>query len=143
MKQFFSLLLLIVLSTASFANDTSVSPNVLQSFQKTFSTAKEVNWTYSKDLYKVEFVYSSQHISAFYDADGNLVVLAKNILSTQLPLLLENNLKEDYCGYWIADVIEFSTEDDTTYYATLENGNEKVIVKSSQNSWSVTKKIKK
>jgi len=140
---FLSLLLVASLGATSFAADTMVSPNVLQSFQKTFSTAKDVNWAVSHDLYKAEFVFNSQYITAYYDAAGSMLGLTKNISSTQLPVLLDNNLKENYSGYWIADVVEFSNEDGTTYYATLENGDSKVILKSSNNSWSVNKKIRK
>jgi hypothetical protein len=144
MKQlFFSLVLSFTLGVHAFAADTVVAPNILQSFQKTFSNAKEVVWSTGKDLYKAEFVYSSQYITAYYDADGTMLALTKNILSTQLPLLLENSLKENYCDYWIADIVEFSTEEGTSYYATLENADGKVVLKSSQNNWTVNKKIKK
>jgi hypothetical protein len=144
MKQlFFSLALFLVFEVNTFAADTAVSPNILQSFKKTFSNAKEVVWSANKDVFKAEFVYSSQYISAYYDADGNMLALTKNILSTQLPVLLETSLKEDYCGYWIADVLELSTEEGTSYYTTLENADEKLILKSSQNNWMVSKKIKK
>jgi hypothetical protein len=144
MKQlFFSILLFFTFGVNTFAADTAVSPNVLQSFQNKFSSAKEITWTAGKEIYKAEFVYRSQYISAYYDADGNMLALTKNILSTQLPVFLGNGLRERYQGYWIADVIEFSTEEGTSYYATLENAHEKVILKSSQNSWMVSKKIKK
>ena len=145
MKHFFlSLLLAITFGTTTFAaDDTMVSTNVLQSFQKTFSNAKEVNWSLTSEIYKADFVYNSQHVTAYYDAEGILLGLTKNILSTQLPLLLENSLKENYCGYWIADLVEFSSADGTFYYATLENGDGKMVLKSNQNSWSVSKKIKK
>jgi hypothetical protein len=116
---------------------------VLLSFQNKFNSVKDVTWTAGKEIYKAEFVYSSQYISAYYDAEGNMLALTKNILSTQLPLFLGSSLKEKHDGYWIADVIEFSTEDGTSYYATIENADEKIILKSSQNSWMVSKKIRK
>lgn len=144
MKQlFFSLVLSLSFGVSSMAADTAVSPNILKSFKKSFSTAKEVSWSGDKELYKAEFVYSNQYITAFYDAEGNMLALTKNILSTQLPLLLGNSLREDYKDHWISDVVEVSTENGTSYYATLENADEKVILKSFQNNWSVNKKIKK
>jgi hypothetical protein len=138
-----SLFLFLVFGVNTFAGDTAVSPNVLQSFQNKFNSVKDVTWTAGKEIYKAEFVYSSQYISAYYDAEGNMLALTKNILSTQLPLFLGSSLKEKHDGYWIADVIEFSTEDGTSYYATIENADEKIILKSSQNSWMVSKKIRK
>ncbi|MGN6164592.1 MAG: hypothetical protein ACTHOF_08630 [Flavisolibacter sp.] len=144
MKHFLiSLALLLVFGTNTFASDTMVSPNVLRSFQKKFSTAKEVSWSAGNEIYKAEFVYSDQYITAYYDADGSLLALTKNISSTQLPLLLGKSLKENYEGYWISALVEVSTQFETTYYATLETADSKVILQSTQNRWSVDKKIKK
>jgi hypothetical protein len=144
MKHFFiSLILLLVFGMNTFASDTMVSPNVLRSFQKTFSTAKEVSWSAGSKVYKAEFVYRDQFITAYYDTDGSMLALTKNISSTQLPLLLGNSLKKNYEGYWIAGLVEVSTQFETTYYATLENGDSKLILQSAQNRWSVDRKIKK
>ncbi|HEU4632462.1 MAG TPA: hypothetical protein VFS22_00665 [Flavisolibacter sp.] len=140
---FLSLFLLLVFGVNTFAGDTAVSPNILQSFQNKFSSAKEITWTAGPEIYKAEFVYRSQYLAAFYDAEGNMLALTKNILSTQLPLFLGGSLRENYQDYWISDVIEFSTEDGTSYYATVENAEQKLVLKSSQNSWVVSKKIKK
>lgn len=140
---FLSWFLLLGFGVNTFAGDTVVSPNILQSFQNRFSSAKEITWTAGQKIYKAEFVYHSQYLTAFYDGEGNMVALTKNILSTQLPLFLGSRLREEYQDYWIADVIELSTEDGTTYYATLEKADQKLILKSWQNSWVVSRKIKK
>ncbi len=140
---FFSLLLFVTMSMNAFAADTAVSPDILKSFKKTFSTAKDVTWSTSNDLYKADFVYRSQYITAYYDAEGNMLALTKNILSTELPLLLGTSLREHYSNHWISEVLEVSTEDGSRYYVTLENADEKVVLKSVQNNWSVAKKVKK
>ena len=119
-KFFFSIVLFTLFGVNTFAADSPVTKPVLHSFEKSFSTAKEVAWTVSKDIYKAEFTFTNQHVTAYYDATGTLLGLSKNILSTQLPVLLQNNLKENYNGYWIASLIEFSTEDGTSYYSTLK-----------------------
>ena len=148
MKTIFSLLLTLALGAPGFAaEDTAMSPlvpvNTRHSFEKTFASVKEVHWTSNRNLYTADFVFNGQYVAAHYDIDGNLIGLTKNILSSQLPLFLENSLKEEYAGYWIADLIEFSSEEGTRYYATLENGEGKMIIKSSVANWVVTKKIKK
>jgi hypothetical protein len=142
-KFFFSIALFTLFGVNTFAADSPVTKPVLHSFQKSFSSAKEVAWTVSKDIYKAEFTFTNQHVTAYYDGAGTLLGLSKNILSTQLPVLLQNSLKENYNDYWIASLIEFSTEEGTSYYATLENADNKMIIKSNVNSWSVDKKIKK
>ena len=140
---FLSLFLFFVFGVNTFAGDTAVSPHILRSFRNKFSGARDIVWTSGQEIYKAEFVYRSQYLSAYYDAEGNMLVLTRNILSTQLPLFLGNKLKENYRDYWIAHIIEFSTEDGTSYYATLEKADRKLILKSSQNSWTVSRKIKK
>src|SRR5215208_4354650 len=97
---FISLLLLINMATA-FAGDKPIPGAALRSFEKTFSNAKEVNWSESMDLYKAEFLLNYQHVTAYYTDEGNLTGLKKNILSTQLPLILQTSLKNSFAGYWI------------------------------------------
>ena len=140
---FLSLLASALFGLNTFASESPVTNVVLSSFQKTFGNTKEVYWSVKNDVFKADFVYNDQYIAAYYDESGNILALTRNVLSTQLPILLENSLKEGRDGYWIADLVEYSTEEGTTYYATLENGDEKVVLKSSQNDWTVTKKVKK
>ena len=142
-KFFFSIVLFTLFGVNTFAADSPVIKPVLHSFQNSFSSAKEVAWTVSKDIYKAEFTFTNQRVTAYFDASGYLLGLSKNILSTQLPVLLQNSLKENYEGFWIADMVEFSSDEGTSYYATLENADSKVIIKSNVNSWTVDKKIKK
>ncbi|MGZ3839475.1 MAG: hypothetical protein ACXVBT_11460 [Flavisolibacter sp.] len=144
MKQLlFSLLLWLLTGTNGFASDTMVSPGVLHAFEIRFATASAVNWTKDQGWYRADFVYSDQYITAYYGSGGNLLALTKNILSPQLPLLLGQALKEKYKNYWISDLVEVSTEQGTSYYATLENGGNQLVLKSDQNDWSVSKKTRK
>ena len=144
MKRLFILLAMVVSFTASNAtNREMVAPAVVASFQKTFGNASEVSWSSSRDFYKVQFLLNNQYITAFYAEDGEMLALTKNISSTQLPILLDANLRMHYEGYWISELIECSTSDDVAYYVTLENANEKIILKSYSSNWSVQKKIKR
>lgn len=138
------ILAMVVLTSASFAsNREMIAPAVVASFQKTFNNASEVSWSSSRDFYKVQFLLNNQYITAFYDADGGLLALTKNISSTQLPILLDANLRAQYDGYWISELIECSTNDEVSYYVTLENANEKLILKSYSSNWNIQKKIKR
>lgn len=143
MKQlFFSLFFIALFGNAATAADTPSSP-VLRSFHKTFAQAKDVSWTTGSDLFVVNFRYNNQHITAYYAVDGEMVVMTKNILSTQLPLMLEASLKENYTGYWISSVVECSNNEGVNYYVTVENADQKVVLVSAANSWNVqTRKSK-
>ena len=128
----------------SFAAKDDVAPIVLQSFQQAFNNAKEVSWTATSNFYKADFALNGQYVSAFYDGLGELVAMTRNITSFQLPIYLQANLKKDYTAYWITDLFEVTNEDGTTYYATLENADTKVVLKSaSASKWSTFQKNSK
>ena len=137
-------LALIGISFSSFAGpDSNGSAPILPALKKHFTEAKEMQWVGGDDVVKIEFSFNNQYVTGFYDAEGTLLGLAKNIVSTQLPLLLEKELREDFSAYWISGVLEYSTEGSTSYYAMVENADQKVVLRSSGNSWSVLKKISK
>jgi hypothetical protein len=61
-----------------------------------------------------------------------------------LPVTLQTALKKSYEAYWISDLFELSDENGTSYYVTVENGDAKVTLKSTQtNQWTVYQKSRK
>ena len=133
-----------VFSQNTLANETKVAPVVLKSFEQQFASAKEVDWTVSSNFYKAHFVMNDQHITAFYDNDGTLLALTRNITSVQLPVTLQAELKKNYEQFWISELFEMNTESGTEYYVTLENADVKVVLKSTSHStWSNFQKTKK
>jgi hypothetical protein len=145
MKSLIILLFAGLLSFNASARDTKpVSNEVMTAFNKTFTQAKCVAWTATgSEIYKAEFQFNGQQVTAFYHNSGTLIALTRNILSTQLPLLLEASLKENYASYWITDVVEIASEEETTYYVTVEDADNKVVLKSGQFNWSVYRRVKK
>lgn len=130
--------------TKADTTSNKVSPLVLHSFEKTFTTAQEVAWTVTSDLYKAAFTFNGQYVTAFYNGDGNLVAVSRNITSNQLPIKLQTALKCSYENYWITDLFEVSTDEGTMYYVTVENADNKVVLKSSGSAyWSVYQKAQK
>ena len=133
------------ISLSSFANENGndVSPRAVQSFNSSFKNATEVYWTISDNYYKVNFAMNGQYVSAFYDADGKMIALTRNISSLQLPIALQAELKKNYDCYWISDVFEMANEDGTSYYITLETADSQLILKSSGDTWNTYKKQRK
>ncbi len=127
----------------SHASDI-ISPQIIKSFQQTFMNAKEVVWTKSTNFYKVDFVLNDQAVTAFYNEQGNLAAVTRNITSLQLPIILQTEIKKDYSNYWISDLFELSNDNGTEYYLTIEDANTKVVLKSVGNaSWSTYLKTRK
>ncbi len=133
-----------VFSQNAFADETKVSPIVLKSFQHQFTTATAVDWTITANFYKVQFVLNDQHVTAFYEGDGNLIAVIRNITSDQLPVKLQAELKKDLEHNWISELFEITNEEGTEYYVTLENADVKQVLRSaSYGTWSNYLKSKK
>ena len=146
-KKLTTLALLAVIMTSSiFATDKDNNTNneVLTAFAAKFSTAKEVSWDRAQDFIKASFKMNEQYMFAYYTADGELVGVCRNINSIQLPLNLQVELKRISSNAWISDLFEYASDSDNVYYATIENADHQIQLKSTgYNSWSVYKKVKK
>ena len=131
-------------SLSAFANDEKVSPKVLNAFNTEFTSAQQVEWTATGDYYRASFDMNGLKVSAYYNADGELMGLTRNISTAQLPVTLQASLKKSYTGYWISDLFEVAKNNGTSYYVTLEDGDKKVVLSSSNGSdWSTYKKDRK
>ena len=126
-------------SLSSFAND-NVTPQALKSFRSSFKNATEVIWSVSNNYFKANFALNGQNVSAYYDTEGKMVALTRNISTLQLPLVLQTEIREKYDSYWVSDLFEVANDQGTTYYLTVENADKKIILKSSGADWSVYKK---
>ncbi|HVK97126.1 MAG TPA: hypothetical protein VM368_04870 [Flavisolibacter sp.] len=115
----------------SHAGDVKVSPIVLHSFNSSFKDAAEVKWSISSKLYKAEFNFNEQYVTAYFDESGTMVAAIKNISSFQLPLSLQKSLKKELQSYWITELFELNNDSGTNYYLTLENAETKLVLKST------------
>lgn len=144
MKKIILTLAIAITTIAAFASEENVNAVVLKSFTKEFAGAENVNWTTGKSSYKASFVLNSQHVTAYYNFEGQLMGLTRNISSLDLPLGLQTNLKKNYDQYWISDLFEVSNEEGTNYYITLEKANETLVLDAtSGGKWNVYKRISK
>jgi hypothetical protein len=143
MKKIIIMLAIAISSITAFAGD-NVNQTVLNAFNKEFSGAKDVQWSGTSDFFKAEFVYNGQNVSAYYKPDGEFIALTRNISSTELPIGLQTNLRNNYSSYWISDLFEVSSYEGTSYYITLEKADSKLVLKSDgTGKWSSFKKIAK
>jgi hypothetical protein len=138
-------LMLTVGLSSSFANFAeTVSQQVVNAFKKDFSDAQNVTWEVGKTFTKATFKMHDQVLFAFYSKEGELTAVTRNIVSDQLPINLLTSLKKGYGDYWISDLFELAANGNTTYYVTLQDGDQQVILKSSGSiNWEVFKKEKK
>lgn len=135
-----------LISFASFnanAQDIRVSSAVVDAFNTSFNNTSDVTWKDCGNYVKADFNMNGQYITAFYNQEASLMAVTKNISSVQLPVTLQSSLKKEYAQHWISDLFELSNESGTTYYATVENGDSKIILKSAGNTWTTYKKSRK
>ena len=145
-RLFFTMTLaLSLISLSSFAgDDTMVSETVIKSFNSSFKSATDVSWSVSDSYYKASFTLNGQHVAAYYNSDGYMIGMTRNISSSQLPIALQASLKKSYDELWISDLFEMANEEGTYYYITLENADSKLVLKSSADAeWSLYKKQRK
>lgn len=125
-----------------FANDLGgVNQRVLTNFQTEFAQATEVRWSVSPQLNKVTFTFNNEILSAYYSHEGERIAILRNIPVAQLPMNLGTGLKKSYSHYWITGLFEIAAQEETAYYITVENADQKIMLRSSGfDSWSVFKK---
>jgi len=140
-KTFIASLLALIITVSVFAGPIS---NAQTNFNKQFKQATNVSWSKVGEREKVCFTFEGRAVCAYYDADGKLFSITRSLLSTELPLVLSAQLKQTYKDYWITNVSEVANDEGTSYYATLENSDHEMILKSTNISeWAVFQKFKK
>ena len=131
-------LLLTVGVTSSFATPADGGKDAVTiSFRKDFKKAEVIQKEVGKTFTKITFKLNNMVMFAFYNEDGQLLAITRNIQSNQLPLQLLMGLKQNYANYWICDLFEYSGDGSTNYYVTLENADGRVILRSNSTDWEV------
>jgi hypothetical protein len=146
MKKIMMMLALVLTISTSFAftGEEAINKQALNAFKTEFAGATEAAWTVGSNYYKVAFTMNQQKLFAFYNSDGEFMAVTRYISSFQLPLNLQSSLKKSYGNYWISDLFEMASSDETGYYITLENADTKIVLRSLDgNDWSVYQKSKK
>lgn len=122
--------MILTLAVNSFANDEKINAEVLNAFKTRFRDAQDVTWIAAEDYCKATFTFHGARMSAFYNTKAELIGVTRYILSTQLPLYLQNSLRRDYPAYWITDLFELSKRHGFSYYLTIRNADEQIVLKS-------------
>lgn len=123
---------------------TTSNDKVTTAFYKDFATAKDIGWTKSDQYYVATFSLDGTIMYAWYDENGNSVGTFRNMISSELPLRVQTELRTKYGSMWISELFEFSTADNTGYFVTLENADQKITLKSDNGGkLEVYRKIEK
>src|SRR5258706_5938594 len=112
---------------ASFAsgNEHQIPKYVTNIFASDFSQARDTRWEIYDGYYKVSFNEMGKTAYAFYTGGGEFMGSAVHLGADKLPVTLRTVISEQYPGYWIADLYQFTIDTTAGFYITLENADRK------------------
>lgn len=143
MKKVIIILLAVIGSFAtstSFAQD-KIPAAVTESLQYSFENITNASWAKVADMYKAEFIFNDQLFSAFYNEKGDLLATGRNIETSQMPITLQVDLKNNYKDYTFGKAIEVNMNDEDTYYISIQSATKLIQLKStSYGKWEVYQK---
>lgn len=107
-------------AVAQDLHKSQVPSLVVNSFQKTFPKAYDVEWELDGENYKVEFETGLLGVDhdAWYNKTGALIRHKEEISKSELPRKVLAKINSDFSGYRIDDVKKITESGKVTY--TLE-----------------------
>jgi hypothetical protein len=138
-----AMLLTLGASYSFAATPDSISGDIRTAFSKDFRNARIMSTEVHKKFTKLTFKMDDMIMFAYYTENGELLAVTRNIVSSQLPLSLQMDLKNDYNGYWITELFELNGDSGSCYYISLENADSKIALRSNGDSWEVYSTAKK
>jgi len=129
-KTIFAFLAFISFSAIAAGPRPEINQRILNSFTQTFSYAEDVVWQEDNHLYQANFWQGGINIRARYDDQGNLLETIRYYFEKQLPPVVLAKVKKKYSGKAIFGVTEISSEENTSYYITLQDDKNWYTVKS-------------
>ena len=132
-------LILLLISSQLHAGDSAISPFIVQSFNHHFTNARNVTWKEADGLYRAGFTLEGREIFAYFNATGELVVVAEAISIDSVPASLQQELiKKTQTGNHVS-VYKLDDTEGITYYALYSKDNRQVTLRSSGKRWIVQK----
>lgn len=117
-----ALMLSVALCYSQDISESQVPSLVVNSFKQHFSKTSDVDWEMKGNEYKVEFKTGSytDH-EAWFNKTGKMVKHKQEILSSDLPNVVQTSIKNGFSGYRIDNVKRIEMNDIITYKVELES----------------------
>lgn len=134
----FLILVMTVSSSFAFADSNDVIRQANANFKQHFKNAQLISTDVSGKYTKLTFKQDEVIMTAFYSNKGVLLAVVRNILSSDIPAGLREDLKASYNGYWITELFQINGEGVNCYYVSLESADSKVVLRSvDDNNWEI------
>lgn len=130
-----------------FANNERADDSLVQvTFGKEFPRAEHVKWSRNGDYMKASFILDDIGVVAFFSQDGELVGSARNVLYSQLPLVVVTSFEKRFTKANISGIgiTEITNAGRSRYMFPLElNGKKYSATFYQDGTLSTIKKLKK
>lgn len=135
----------VTIGNMAFAgNANEIDKRIKKAFEKEYAGAADVKWYVYDNYTKVDFSFKGLQLAGFYNNNGEMIGLARNIHFSSLPIMLQLEQRKHYSGYWITGIYELVNGEGTKYYLTLENADNTVKLGSGgSDKWELIKKEEK
>ena len=134
-KIILSLTLATAILSSSFTYAATKEPGfkVKQAFSTEFTQVKEVEWTTmnKEGVYQAKFTFNNETLQAFFTEEGEFLGTTRQILPSQLPILVAAGLNKEYADARVVSIFEYSKKDGTDYYITLVTKKAAMIIKAT------------
>jgi len=129
----------------TYAGDPEkVSPKVLEAFNESFADVKNPQWFIEDNSYTVRFIKNEIDTRITYNESARMVKTVRYYKERQLPAFILGKLAEKYEDKSVFGVTETTTSEGITYYVTLQDQkNWLVVVGDASGSFRLDKKYKK
>ena len=136
MKKIILAALLVSGLTSAFAttgndNGKNINKTATSSFNSNFNHARNVSWTESSRFTIATFTMNNKIMYAYYDLQGKYIGTIHNIATTELPESLSASLKKQYAKYWVSELFELNSDQDSSYFVRVEDSNGSRVLRST------------
>lgn len=109
-----------VAMNAQDLKSSEVPKSYTEGLLKVYPNATDIEWERSGTDYKVEFEVGKMEHEIWFNRDGKMVKVEKDITSAEIPANLKEIIKRDYPNYRIDSVESVEMDGDVTYVVELE-----------------------
>lgn len=110
------------------APNTEVPSLILNSFQTEFPNAADVEWEENTGDYEVEFEIEKIDHTVLLNADGDILKLKQDIMTSELPEAVVSLLETEYTDNKIDDIEKLTMNEKIYYQVEFEGLLDKKVV---------------
>ena len=123
----------------SAATAAHLPADIQQAFTKNHPQVELMGWEENEAFFTLNFIQDEKYWKEFYTQDGEKIGWSRNIGAFELPAVLFESIQNNYADFWITDLFVIHLNDECSYYLTLENADEKIVLKNDDNNWTAFK----